>query len=246
MGAKVAPGGATADSQGTQALSRGSVHPNRRTAMSTHVWYASYGSNLSRERFLAYIKGGKASGPRFPQKGCTDPSPPLAERRILLLHRLYFAAASPQWEDGGVAFVRKDRDEVGKTLGRMYLITRDQFREVALQENGHDKYSVDQVVDWKTLEREGSVRFGDRLYGTLLHLGSEGGQPIVTFTAGWDDDHAPLNRPSPGYLKAIARGLRECYPLSNEGAVEYLLSAPGVAGAMTEDELLAVIGNGID
>jgi hypothetical protein len=212
--------------------------------MSKHVWYASYGSNLSKERFMAYLQGGKAPGARFAQKGCTNPAPPLAERRILLLHRIYFAATSPQWEDGGVAFVRTDRDESAKTLGRMYLITADQFREVALQENRLKDYEVGWTVDWVGLERDGQARFGSGPYGTLLHLGREGGQPIVTATAVWNDDRAPLNRPSPRYLQAIVGGLQEAYPISDEAAVEYLITAPGIAGALSEEELMAILGSG--
>jgi hypothetical protein len=211
--------------------------------MSDHVWYAGYGSNLSRERFMAYILGGKAPGASFPQVGCSDPSPPLAERRILLLHRLYFAHASPQWQDGGVAFVRRSREEGAKTLGRMYLISRRQFREIALQENGLRDYEVDGDVDLHLIEKEGQVRFWDGLYGTLLHLGEEGGYPIVTFTATWEDDQAPLNPPGPQYLRTIVRGLKDSYPISSDAVAEYLLGAPGVAGSIPESELRSLVSS---
>ena len=101
------------------------------------VWYASYGSNLLRARFLAYIRGGPPPGASFVQVGCSDTTPPRHDRGVMILHHLYFAESSRNWEDAGIAFLDPGKDSSAKTLGRMYLITAQQFREVVLQENGY-------------------------------------------------------------------------------------------------------------
>ena len=210
--------------------------------MSDHVWYASYGSNLSRERFMAYIEGGKAPGASFGQVGCTDPTPPKQDRRIMILHRLFFAEASPQWEDLGIAFIRGEQEEAAKTLGRMYLISRDQFREVVLQENGYRRMDAEVEMDLERTVREGRSEMPEGLYGTLLFLGQEDEHPIFTFTASWNENQAPLNRPGPKYLRVIIRGLKETFGLSTPGVIEYLRDVPGVQGALPEEELARIAG----
>ena len=209
--------------------------------MKTQVWYASYGSNLLRERFMAYIRGGKVPGAGFDQVGCTDKTPPRQNLGIMILHRLYFAWTSAPWENAGVAFIRKEKDDAAGTLGRLYLISEDQFREVFLQENGHRRLDVEVGLDLeKTLKERSSVLPGLR-YGTLLHLGHEQGHPIFTFTASWEDDQAPINPPGPRYLEVMARGLKEAYSLTNDGVVDYLRTVPGIPEGFTETELTRVV-----
>ena len=50
------------------------------------VWYVAYGSNLSRERFRAYLEGGRPVGSRRHYAGGRDTSPP-RESRVLRLRR---------------------------------------------------------------------------------------------------------------------------------------------------------------
>jgi hypothetical protein len=42
------------------------------TGLPEFVWYASYGSNLNRARFMAYIEGGSVAGNDVVYEGCTD------------------------------------------------------------------------------------------------------------------------------------------------------------------------------
>ena len=160
----------------------------------------------------------------------------------MILHRLFFAEASPQWEDLGVAFIQGDQEEAAKTLGRMYLISRDQFREVVLQENGYRKMDVEVEMDLERTVREGRSEMPEGLYGTLLYLGQEDEYPIFTFTASWNENQAPLNRPGPKYLRVIIRGLKETFGLSTPGVIEYLRDVPGVQGALPEEELARIAG----
>ena len=209
--------------------------------MSELVWYASYGSNLLRRRFMTYIKGGKAPGARFGQVGCTDKTPPRQESGVMILHPLFFAHASAQWEDLAIAFIGGERREEAKTLGRMYLISEEQFREVVLQENGIRQMEFDVGIDLEKTIQDGRSTIRRGLYSTLLHLGEEEGYPIFTFTAPWKEGLAPLNRPGPNYLKVIARGLQETYGLSDEGVVDYLKEVEGVRGMIPEEELGEIV-----
>ncbi len=159
----------------------------------------------------------------------------------MIHHRLFFAEASPQWEDLGVAFIRGEQEEAAKTLGRMYLISKDQFREIVLQENGYRRMDAEVEMDLERTVREGRSKMPEGLYGTLLYLGHEDEHPIFTFTASWDENQAPLNRPGPKYLKVIIRGLKETFGLSNEGVVEYLKDIEGVRGLIPEEGLGAMV-----
>jgi hypothetical protein len=210
--------------------------------MPKKIWYASYGSNLLRERFLAYIRGGRPPGAKFIQVGCSDPTPPSHDHGIMILHGLYFAEVSRHWENAGVAFVDTRKDSIAKTLGRMYLISTDQFKEVVLQENGYRETNVDLGMDLERTIQEGSTELREGLYRTLLCLGEEGGHPIFTFTAAGGLDEAPLNPPGPLYLTIIVRGLRETFGLSDTGIVDYLRDRPGIRGQLPDEELERIVG----
>jgi len=88
--------------------------------MDGYVWYACYGSNLSRSRFMRYIRG------------CADVTPPVCERAFEIPYRLVFAGASSWWDGGGVAFL--DADTAGETRAKLYKITAAQFAEVQRKE----------------------------------------------------------------------------------------------------------------
>lgn len=149
-----------------------------------YIWYACYGSNLLEERFLIYITGGKLSiNPLCDNYGCDDRRPPRDKRAVLIPYDLYFAKSSSKWEYKGVAFL--DHTKPGLTLGRMYLITREQFEDVKLQEGG-----------W---------------YSRQLSLGNHtDGREIVTFTG---NELYEANEPGALYLEVMRRGLLETYPV---------------------------------
>lgn len=200
------------------------------------IWYASYGSNLKRERFMCYIKGGRPRGSKKQYFGCLDKSDPIASRAIRLDFEFYFAGRSNTWPrvemdrdvPGGIAFIRQN-SERGPTLSRMYLITDGQFNDVVLQENAKTPDGNRYVPVFEQLVSQREVPLdGDPLYGKILNIGSEQGSPILTFTTG---RHLPLNEPSESYLKEIAAGVRETYPeMSDDDITEYLLQADGVRG----------------
>ena len=107
----------------------------RRTTMGgmlpSHLWYVSYGSNMSRRRLGCYIAGGTPPGSMRTYAGARDRTLPTADHAVTLPGSLYFAGESRTW-GGGVAFY--DHDSPGETAGRAYLLTIGQFVDVANQE----------------------------------------------------------------------------------------------------------------
>src|SRR5687768_2345052 len=70
------------------------------------IWYASYGSNLNRDRFYLYIKGGPLPGKNRVYPGCRNKTLPSAEKNLFLNYELYFARkATVTWGGGGVGFI---------------------------------------------------------------------------------------------------------------------------------------------
>ena len=188
------------------------------------VWYACYGSNFRRERFMCYIRGGRPEGSSRTHTGCSDRSPPVRESIVTIPHRLYFAGSAGSWSGGGVAFLETKRCEPGEeTLGRMYLVTREQFTEIFAQENG---IPVEKAgIDFERLVEKGALVVGSDWYGYLIHLGNEEGYPVLTFTVDDRETRTDLPRNSPGkeYFDTIAKGLCETYPgMDREAARQYL------------------------
>ena len=175
--------------------------------MGNLVWYASYGSNLLYDRFMCYINGGTPEGSPKRCEGCSDKTPPQDRTAITIPHEVYFAENSDSWKGKGVAFVKSQRDINAQTLGRMYLITREQFVQIVRQENGRTPDYSPIAIDFKeTIVRGQSVINGGR-YSRVIYLGEEDGYPIFTFTGRWEDDAIPPNKPCEAYRETIIRGL---------------------------------------
>jgi hypothetical protein len=149
-----------------------------------YVWYVAYGSNLFKERFMAYINGGIYKGNGRKYKGCNDKTPPLKDMPYLIPHELYFGNKSTTWGGKGVAFI--DADKSGLTLGRAYLIKEEQFIEIQQQEGLEDEW-----------------------YGSVVQLQEgEDNIPCRTFTS---KKRNAENKPSKEYVDVILKGLFETY-----------------------------------
>jgi len=207
------------------------------------VWYASYGSNLAyQKRFLCYIKGGTPAGSRKRNSGCRDIRPPLDIRPITLDFELFFAGHFKGW-GGAAAFIR--RGEVNaKVLGRMYLITDEQFNDVVLQENGRKVDGTRLVPQVEQLANGTEYLLPElKTYGHMLVVGNEGAHPVLTFTTA-ENNAPPIGPPSEPYVKIIAAGMKETYPSMEDGEiVEYLLRAEGVKGWIQPDQLANWVAN---
>ncbi|WP_099355007.1 hypothetical protein [Fredinandcohnia onubensis] len=200
--------------------------------MKQYVWYASYGSNINRDRFLCYIKGGRPKGSTETEVGCKDTSSPIDEGIFTIPYPLYFAKEARRWDSKGVAFIDGSPNEDTATYSKKYLITSEQFIDVLKQENSGLQFDI----DLQKVKESGSMIFRKKAwYGRILYLGDDGGYPIFTFTAPWDIETVAFNKPSYEYLDTIISGLKEYY--SKEEIIQYLENKPGIKGNYSTEEL---------
>lgn len=206
------------------------AHRNR----SDLVWYIAYGSNLLRERFVAYLTGGPGPRGAGHHDGARNPALPLADRPVRIHRRLIFAGESKRW-GGGVCAVTptSDSEPVGSShststsawcFGRAWLITADQLLDVWRQENGGLRLSC---VSWDDLETRGWCDDPLGRYRRLDRLEPVDGIRAVTITCG-PELSTETNRPSPAYVAVVSAGLREAWSLSATEADAYLeMRLPG-------------------
>lgn len=205
--------------------------------MSTdHVWYASYGSNLSAARFAFYLSGGRPPGASRTYPGARDATPPAADRALRVPGEIFFGWDSPTWGGGGIAFL--DLDAGGEALVRAYRITHDQLADVVAQEmhrDPGDALDVDALIGARRLV------LGPGRYETLAVVADLAGEPVVTFTCPDDEARPAVNAPSGRYLQMVAAGLREAHGLTTPQIRDYLLAAPGARPAWSADDLDALL-----
>lgn len=201
------------------------------------VWYAAYGSNMNRARFLCYVRGGVPAGGDQATPGCRDTTPPRLDRPTELPGQVYFATESKVWPGGGRAFL--DPTLPGRTPARAYLITAEQFLDIVDQE----MYGVPgKPLDLADVVAAGRLEHGPGRYETLIHAGDLDGHPVITFTAPWTAARVPPNPPAPAYLVAISRGLREVLGWSTDEIVAYLSGLESVACRWSTAELTDLAG----
>jgi hypothetical protein len=202
------------------------------------VWYASYGSNLSRDRFLHYLRGGRPAGASRTYPGARDRTPPADDRALTLPGALFFAWESPTW-GGGIAFY--DADSVGPTLARAYLVTEQQFADVAAQEM-HQPPGQD--LDLTTVLAHSRHDVGPGRYEALHLVGELEGAPVLTFTTP-DPTALQRNSPAPAYLTMLATGLRDTHHLSVDEITAYLLARPGLGPDWDRARLAELVGHAL-
>ena len=143
----------------------------------SYVWYACYGSNINRERFMRYIDE------------CSDNTPPMEDRPYEFKHPVFFAGRSRTWENKGTAFLDVWRE--GSALGRIYKITEEQYREVRRFEGRryHNKIEFDlleglPVVSFTCFERNVEERTVPSLkYFEMIVKGLKDTYPIYRESA---------------------------------------------------------------
>lgn len=102
------------------------------------IWYACYGSNLCKYRFLAYLTGRTYvnNGHIIVQEGCTDKTFPKEDSLFVSDYKLIFAGTYAKWNNGGVCFLDISRHmKIPQTILRLYKISFNQFLEIIAQEN---------------------------------------------------------------------------------------------------------------
>ena len=207
-------------------------------AMTDHVWYVAYGSNLSAERFSCYLQGGRPPGAAVTYPGARDHTAPRASQAVRLLGGVYFATESQIWGGGRALY---DPDAPGKAAARSYLITTQQFSDVAAQEMYREPGADLDLTDLAAL---GRIQVGEGRYETLIYVGQEEQMPMVTFTAPWGIGDVPPLSPSHAYLRMLGRGLQESHGWDAQRVGEYLASLPGARGSWTAGEIVDLLTTG--
>jgi len=221
----------------------------------TRVWYASYGSNLSKARFMSYVNGTVPEGLVSSHPGCRDTSEPKGDIAISFPGRMHFAGKSSRWGGGGASFV--DATSVGKTLGRAYNLSIEQFDDIIAQENRQEVGSV--KINTQELLLEGKTVVNESLpYSSLVHVGDYQGAPVVTLTSNFSagdslDGSIFLELPSDiatrtpnvNYLRTIGLGLGEAFNMDLKQQADYLRGAPG-AEDITRTEMVKILSAPIE
>lgn len=191
----------------------------------SYVWYACYGSNLSKGRFFCYISN------------CRDMTLPKDNKRIDIPYPLYFAKKSKNWENKGVAFIGRKKTASNITHGRMYLITAEQFIDVVKQENAK-KIDATLSIDFDSIKESGYKVVCTGWYGNIVYLDEDNNLSVLTCTAPWDKGDEKFITPSEKYLSTIILGLKEFYEYSDEEIANYLSNKPGIEGEYGKDGLI--------
>ncbi|XP_023633606.1 histone deacetylase 5 isoform X1 [Capsella rubella] len=202
------------------------------------VWYACFGSNMWKPRFLCYIQGGQVDGMKKACVGSMDKSPPKEIVWETFPHRLFFGQESTaSWGVGGVAFTNPLANLNDQTQMCLYRITLEQFNDVLCQENGlnldSDSASFD-LAALQSVENKGSIlpeAVSNSWYANVVWLGKEGGIPILTMTCRpsavekFKSGEVPLRPPGKAYANTLIRGLVEGGRFSEEEAEAYIDNA---------------------
>ena len=156
--------------------------------LNDYIWYVAYGSNLLCDRFMWYIKGGQSPYREKPYTGCNDKNPPSDNKKFIVPYPLYYGNESSSREWSGVAFIDANQKDVDITLGRAYLITKEQFEQVWEQE---------------TTTKEKSEKW----YGRRVSLGID--KNWIEFATFTSKTRRPENEPNEKYKKVIGEGRAE-------------------------------------
>jgi len=206
--------------------------------MTGQVWYVAYGSNLSAGRFSCYLQGGRPPGAAVTYPGARDQTPPRASKAAWLPGSVYFATQSQVWGGGRALY---DPGIPGKAAARSYLITTQQFSDVAAQEMYREPGADLDLTELATL---GRIQLGEGRYETLIYAGRDEQIPMVTFTAPWGIGDVPLLSPSGAYLRMVGQGLRESHGWDAPRVGGYLASLPGARGSWTAGQIVDLLATG--
>ncbi|CAN7024431.1 unnamed protein product [Brassica oleracea var. botrytis] len=177
------------------------------------VWYASFGSNMWKPRFLCYIQGGQAAGMKKACVGAMDKTPPKETTWGTFCSTL----------------------ELFSDLSVFLKDSLEQFNDVLFQENGMKVDSDSPLFDLSALQlvqNNGSIPLAKAgWYGNVVCAGKESDIPILTMTCTlsvlekFTSGEVPLRPPAKAYANTLVMGLVEGGRLSEEEAWAYIDNA---------------------
>ena len=177
---------------------------------------------MSAARFACYLEGGCPPGGSHTNPGAHDPRPPGRDVPVDLPGSVYFAGDSLQW-GGGVAFY--DHETPGPSAARAYLVTAQQFADIAAQEMHRLPDPGDPLVEVVLggLGGDGERHHvGPGRYETLVQVGTLDGFPMLTFTSPHGCDGVPHTAPAAAYAAMLASGLASSRGWDPQRAEDYV------------------------
>jgi len=199
-----------------------------------YVWYATYGSGLSKDNFMCYIEGGTPEGISYRFPGCSDRTAPLRDVFLSIPFELYFAGESKIW-GGGYMHIKTTPNSRAHTIARAYLITLEQFRDIIAQHN--ERQDLPELpLDDAIQKTHATIGKDLGSYEEIVYCGNRDGYPIFTITA--TKPVQPLVPPTDTYAKLLYKGLSEHGLTTVKDAVNYILTKPGAAGNFQEKALI--------
>ena len=199
------------------------------------VWYAAYGSNVDRDRFSAYLRGGPVAATGVIESGARDPSPPRQEEPCRFDRPIRFAHHSRRWN--GATAVLDHSPGTGIALGRRYLITAAQLADVVAQENRRAPSEL--PLDALTVGEVHALSPGG--YDGILLLGLVDGIPVITFTSPVQPTELEPAPPSAAYLRTMGVGIKVAHGLTAVEVGHHLHRAPGVSPHWTVEGISALV-----
>ncbi|HEX3082824.1 MAG TPA: M20/M25/M40 family metallo-hydrolase [Candidatus Saccharimonadia bacterium] len=199
-----------------------------------YVWYATYGSGLSKQNFACQILGGQSGGISHIYKGCTDKTLPVRDEFISLPYSIYFAGHCVPCDGGHIGITTTPSPDT-HTIARAHLVTAQQFKELVAEQNGRQAISD---LPFKAAIEHGhaTITDGTGSYDELVFCGIKDSIPMFALTA--THPELPYLPPSPGYARLLSLGLSENENLSLKTAADYIFTAPGVAGNYQKRDIL--------
>ncbi len=198
------------------------------------MWYATYGSGLSKENFARQIRGGPSIAIPHTFKGCTDKTLPLRDEFISLPYDVYFAGKCIPCNGGHIA-ITSTPSKGAHTIGRAHLITVEQFKEIVADQNGQAE-TTDLPFQKAMEQGHATIGEGQGYYNELVFCGMKEGFPMFSVTAA--RPRSPYQPPSPGYTRLLCIGLSENTALQSKSAVEYVAAMPGMEGNFPKKDIV--------
>ncbi|MEU4674692.1 hypothetical protein AB0F91_43790 [Amycolatopsis sp. NPDC023774] len=138
---------------------------------------------------------------------------------------------------GGRAFY--DPRLFGTAAARVYLVTGEQFGDVAEQEMYRNPGGTE--LDIAAIVAASRVELRPGRYETVFHIADLDGHPVLTFTTPWSTGAVEYNPPSLPYLRMLAGGLCEAHGWDLYQAAAYQAERPGAASTWTAEALAAAL-----
>ena len=238
------PDGATATPSGScwrrPGRARGAAPPGLRRRRASGSGTSPTAPTSALDRFRCYLAGGRPDGGTRDYAGCRDPRDPAGRSASSAPGRLVFAGRVGRL--GRRHGVLRRASAAGAVACRAYLVTAEQFADVAAQEmrrepGGEFAQALAAVLpDGRRAAHDGSRPLRDG--GPPRHAG---GRPMFTVTNGDIGSLDARRTERRRTCGRIAAGSREAHGWDDARIASYLAAAPGARESWTSAAVLEAL-----